>query len=221
MCLAGPRRGANHTAEILGPKRGILVGEHVGVDSAEGGLGLVVEAVVEGLDYLFLEAAGARGRADYGFVLGVGELGKSDAEHVHLDAGSDKRNDGMHVRWDAGRGMQRDGGPDRLDLALGDAMAAEEVTGSIGAVDLETLMRARMRRGEAHGVEHGAGVEELGIEAEAATLAGPRAPVIDPARVMEQRRRLGIEDQVGHFTCQFAVRNDNTRYWTERCVARR
>jgi hypothetical protein len=50
----------------------------------------------------------------------------------------------MHVRWDAGRGVQRDGGPDRLDLALGYAMAAEEVTGGIGAVDLETLMRARM-----------------------------------------------------------------------------
>jgi hypothetical protein len=50
----------------------------------------------------------------------------------------------MHVRWDAGRGVQRDGGPDRLDLALGYAMAAEEITGNIGAVDLETIMRARM-----------------------------------------------------------------------------
>src|SRR5437667_11818026 len=34
--LAGPGEGADHAAEILGPERGILVGEHVGVDSAEG-----------------------------------------------------------------------------------------------------------------------------------------------------------------------------------------
>ena len=138
------------------------------------------------------------------------ELGKSDAEHVHLDAGGDERDDGMHVRWDAGRRVQRDRGPDRLDVLLGDAMAAEEVTGSIGAVDLEALMRARVLRGEAHVVEHGAGVKELGIEAEAAALAGERAPVIDAARVMEQQRRLGIPDQFGYFTRQFAVRNDNT-----------
>src|SRR5439155_17913071 len=173
---------------------------------------LVVEAVVEGLDDLFLEAAGARVRADHRLALGLGELGKSDAEHVHLDAGGDERDDGMHVRWDAGRGVQRDGGPDHLDVALGYAMAAEEVTGSIGAVDLETLMRARMRWSEAHVVEHGAGVKQLGVEAEATALAGEGTPVIDAARVMEQQRRLGISDQFGHFTRQFAVRNDNTRY---------
>src|SRR6267142_2713499 len=102
MCLAGPGRGADHTAEILGPEGGILVGEHVGVDSAEGRLWLAVEAVVKGLDDLFLEAAGAWVRADHGFALGLGELGKSDAEHVHLDAGGNERDDGTHVRWDAG-----------------------------------------------------------------------------------------------------------------------
>src|ERR1700736_723569 len=92
MRLAGPGRGADHAAEILGSEGGILVGEHVGVDSAEGRLGLAVEAVVEGLDNLFLEAAGARMRADNSVALGVREVGKSDAEHVHLDAGGDERN---------------------------------------------------------------------------------------------------------------------------------
>ena len=48
-----------------------------------------------------------------------------------------------------------------------------------------TLMRARQLGGEAHVVEHDAGVKELGIEAEAATLAGERTPVIDATRVME------------------------------------
>ena len=87
----------------------------------------------------------------------------------------------MHVRRDAGRGVQRDGGPDRLDLALGDAVAVEEITGDIGAVDLETLMRARMLGGEAHVMEHGASVKELWIETEAAALAGEGAPIIDAA----------------------------------------
>src|SRR4029077_9796480 len=105
MCLAGPSRGADHAAEILGSERGGLVGGSGGVGSAESRLGLVVEAVVEGLDDLFLKAAGARVRADHGFALGLGELGKSDAEHIHLDTGGNERNDGMHVRWDAGRGV--------------------------------------------------------------------------------------------------------------------
>jgi hypothetical protein len=127
-------------------------------------------------------------QADDSLPLGIREVGKSDAEHVHLDAGGDERNDGMHVLRDAGRRVQRDRSPDRLDVPLGDAMGPEEVAGGVGAVHLEALMRARVRGGEAHVVEHGAGVKELGIEAEAAALAGERAPVIDAARVMEQQR---------------------------------
>ena len=44
---------------------------------------------------------------DNGFALGLCELGKSDAQHVHLDAGGDERDDGMHVLRDAGRRVQR------------------------------------------------------------------------------------------------------------------
>jgi hypothetical protein len=51
-------------------------------------------------------------------------------------------------------------------------MALQEITGDIGAVHLEALMRARVCRSEAHVVEHGAGVKELAIEAEAAPLTG-------------------------------------------------
>ena len=104
-------------------------------------------------------------RADDGFALGVGEIGKRDAEHVHLDAGSDERDDGMHVLRDARRRVQRDRSPDRLDVRLGDAMAPQEVAGGVGAVHLETLMCARVCRGEAHVVEHCAGIKKLGIEA--------------------------------------------------------
>ena len=71
MCLAGPSRGADHAAEIFGPERGILVGEHVGLDIAKGRLGLAVDAVIEGLDDFFLEAAGARVDADDSFALSL------------------------------------------------------------------------------------------------------------------------------------------------------
>ena len=86
-----------------------------------------------------------------------------DTEHVHLDAGGDERDDGMHVLWDAGSRVQRDRGPDHLDVPLGDAMAPEEIAGGVGAVHLEALVRASVRGSEAHIVEHGAGVKELGI----------------------------------------------------------
>src|SRR5271163_4337249 len=107
MALAGPSGAADHAAEILGPERGVLVREDVGIDGAEGSLGPVVKAVVEGLDDLFLEAAGARMRANPGFALDIGELGIGDTEYVHLDTGGDKRDHRMHVLWDAGRRVQR------------------------------------------------------------------------------------------------------------------
>ena len=91
----------------------------------------------------------------------------------------------MHVLRDAGRRVQRDRGPDRLNVALGYAMAPEKVASGVGAVDLETLIRASVLRGKAHVVEHGAGIEELGIKTETAALAGERAPVIDAAGMAE------------------------------------
>ena len=92
------------------------------------------------------------------------------------------------MRWDARRGVQRDRGPDRLDFALCYAVAAEEVAGSIGAVDLETLMCACVLGSETHVMEHGAGIEEFGIKVETSALAGKRVPVIDTARMVEQQR---------------------------------
>src|SRR5690348_15683201 len=85
--------------------------------------------------------------------LGLGELGKGNAEHVHLDAGGDERDDRMHVLWDAWRRMQRYRRPHCLDVPLDDAMGPEEGARGIGAVHVETLMRARMLRREAHVVE--------------------------------------------------------------------
>ena len=74
-------------------------------------------------------------------------------EHVHLDAGRHQRDDRVHVLRDARRRVQGDRGPDRVDVLLRDAVASQEVTGGIRAVDLEALMRAAvlMRSGPCRG----------------------------------------------------------------------
>ncbi len=198
-------------AEIHPLERRILVGQHIGLDIAKGGLGPVVDGVVEGLDDFFLEMVRARMPLHDGFALGLGELGKSNAKHVHFDTGADERDDRMHALRDARRRVQRDRGPHFLDVALGDAVAAKEVASKVGAVDFEAVVRAGMRRGEAHVMKHRAGVKELGVEAEAAALAGKRTPIIDAARMMKEQRRLGVLDQLSHLPRQFAVGDDRTR----------
>src|SRR4051812_33468997 len=149
-CLAGPSRGADDAAEIGAAELRVLVREDVGLDVAEGRIGLVLDAVVEGLDDVFLEAAGARVCADDGFALGLGELSKSDAEHVHFDARGQERDDRMHVLRDPRRGVERDRRPDRVDLGLGDAVPAQEAARGIRAVDLEPLGCAFVPPGQPH-----------------------------------------------------------------------
>src|ERR1700746_1330017 len=142
--LAGPGRAADHAAEILGPEPGVLVDEHIGFDIAEGRLGLVANAVVEGLDDLFFEAVGTRMRVDNRLTLGIREFGKSDAEHLHLAAGSDARNAGRSVLWIAGCGVMRNRRPHSIDVLLCDAGAPEKVSRGVGSVYFEALMLARV-----------------------------------------------------------------------------
>src|SRR5204863_6517060 len=130
-------------------------------DVAEGRLGSGMDRVVKGLDDLFLEAIGARMCMDNGLALSVGEFGKRNSKHVHLNAGGDECNDGMHELRNAGRRVQRDRGPDCLDVSLVNAMAPQEVTSRICTIHLEALICAGVLRGEARVVEQGAGAEAL------------------------------------------------------------
>src|SRR5258707_1026421 len=99
---ARPGRAADHGAEIAAPEGWVLVREHIGLDVAEGRLGLVPDAVVERLDDVLLEAGGARMRRDDRRALGIAVLGVAEAEHVHLDAGGDERGcRGSRVQVDA------------------------------------------------------------------------------------------------------------------------
>src|SRR6202007_5551 len=74
-CSAVPGGAADHAAEISRREMRVLVGEHVGLDVAEGGMRLVPDAVVEGLDDVFLETAAARMRLHHRLALRVGEFG--------------------------------------------------------------------------------------------------------------------------------------------------
>src|ERR1700721_4062608 len=61
---AAPRRATDAAAEVTTVEVRVLVGDHIGLDVAEGGIGLVLDAVIEGLDDVFLEAPGARRRLE-------------------------------------------------------------------------------------------------------------------------------------------------------------
>src|ERR1700716_1284244 len=91
-CLRAPSGAADHAAEISSREMRVLVGEHVGLDVAEGSVRLVPDAVVEGLDDLFLEAVAARMRLHHRPALCVGKFGISNAQHVHLYARRQERN---------------------------------------------------------------------------------------------------------------------------------
>ncbi|MBN8241739.1 DNA cytosine methyltransferase [Nitratireductor aquimarinus] len=71
--------------------------------------------------------------------------------------------------------------PDRVHIVLRNALPLQEDAGCIGSVDFEAGRFAAMRLGQPHVVEHGGGVEQLGVIGEAATLARHRAEQIDAA----------------------------------------
>src|ERR1700756_3532415 len=91
-----PMGAADYAAEISPREAGILVGENIGLHIAEGSFRLVFDPVVEGLDDVFFETRRARIGGNHCLALRVPELVKADAQHVHLDARSDKGDNRVH-----------------------------------------------------------------------------------------------------------------------------
>jgi len=102
------------------------------------------------------------------------------------------------VPWNAGRRVQRDRRPNRVDIRLRDAVAAQEIAGCVRAVDLEALLSAAVLWGKAQVMEHRSGIQKLRIEAQVPVLSGQCTEIINPARVMEEKRRCRIADQFGY-----------------------
>src|SRR3981081_3161403 len=91
--LPAPGGSSDDVAKIDAGEMRILVRQHVGVDVAEGRLRLVLVAVVEGLDDVFLEMRAARMRAHHRLALRVAVARIVDPEHVHFDAGHNQADD--------------------------------------------------------------------------------------------------------------------------------
>src|ERR1700726_4708423 len=98
--LPSPGGAADHAAEIDTGEVRILVRQHVGVDVAEGRLRLVLVAVVEGLDDVFLETRSTRMCMHHRPALRVPVLGIAYPEHIHFDARRHQSYDRMHVLRD-------------------------------------------------------------------------------------------------------------------------
>src|ERR1700678_4509144 len=104
--LPSPGGGADHTTEIAAPEGRILVRKNIGFDVPEGCLRLVFDAVIEGLDDVFLEMRRTRMCVHHRLTLGVAVLGISEAKHVHFDTGRHQCYHGVHVLRDAWRCVQ-------------------------------------------------------------------------------------------------------------------
>src|SRR6202158_5886250 len=115
----------------------------------------------------------------------------------------------MHVLRNARRSVQGDRSPDRFDILLRDAVASQEVTGGIRAVNFEALIRAAVLIGQAHIMEHRACIKRFGIESESATLACQSAPVVDAARMVKEQRRFGVPHQPHYFASELAIGNSD------------
>src|SRR5437016_7315198 len=95
--LPAPGGAADHSAEIAAGEVRILVREYVGLHIAERCLRLVLDAVVERLDDIFLEMRSTRMGMRHGLALRVAVFGIGQAKHVHFDAARHQSYDGMHV----------------------------------------------------------------------------------------------------------------------------
>jgi hypothetical protein len=77
--------------------------------------------------------------------------------------------------------VQRDGGPHATDAVLGHAVGREEFPGLLRAVDLEATAAVVEPVTEPQIMEHGADVEQFGVEAQVPVAALQASEEIDPA----------------------------------------
>src|ERR1700712_2382577 len=126
-------------AKIQAPVRRIAQFEHVGLDVAEGRLGLLDCSLREGTDDAVLEVLLTRMRSHDLNPLFVAEVVVSHAEHVHLDPGGHERDDRLQMFRHARRGMQRNRQPHLFDVVVVHAVLRHEIARGIGAIHFETV----------------------------------------------------------------------------------
>src|SRR5271165_2259116 len=137
--LFAPSRVKDDAAEVGPFEFRVEQREHVVVHGSEGGLRLVAESIVKGVDDLLLEVIPARMRVDYRLPVNVRYLKVAKSEDVHLYACCHEGHFRLLVLGDARRGVQRDGVPDHVNGCLVDAMLPQEVARRVGTVNFEAL----------------------------------------------------------------------------------
>jgi len=135
-------RSANHAAEIAAPEGpGPCPQEQSAFTLPNVVSGLVFDAVVECLDDVFLEllrARNARARTASSSRFAVLRH-RSAPAHPSSTPAVTRATTGCMCCGNARRRVQSDRRPDRIDVVLVNAVTAEEVAGSVRAVDLESL----------------------------------------------------------------------------------
>ncbi len=119
-----------------------LVGEDIGLDVAERRRRLVLDAVIECLDNVFLEVLATRVRLHHRLALGGVVLIVSRSEHVHLHSSGHQGHNRVHVLRDARSCVQGYSRPDSIKVRWRDAVATQELAGGISPIHLETLVGA-------------------------------------------------------------------------------
>src|ERR1700692_3897030 len=129
-------------AEVQALVRRIAKLEHVGLDVAEGRLGLLDRSLRKGINDAVLERLLTRMRSHDLNPLFVAELVVGHPKHVHLDPGGDERDHRLQVFRHARRGVQRNRQPHLFNVVVVHAVLHHEVTRVIGAIHLETVTHA-------------------------------------------------------------------------------
>src|ERR1700733_10453331 len=170
--LGPPGGSANHFTEIHWSEDRILVGQHICFDVPKGGLWLVLNSVIEGLDNVFLEMSGAGVRLYNRLALSRTVLRIRQTKHIHLNPGGYQGNNGVHMLGNTGRRVQSNRGPDGIDIRLSDPVPAKEIASGICAIDFEPFVFAAVFTGQPHVVKHRPDVEQLRIKLQATVLTG-------------------------------------------------
>src|SRR5271157_3660317 len=137
--LFAPSRIEDNAAKVGPFELRVEQCEHIVVHGSEGGLRLVAESIVKGVDDLLLEVIPARMRVDYRLAMSVGYVKVAKSEDVHLNARCHEGHFRLLVLGDGRRGVQRDGVPNHVNGCLVDAMLPQEVARGICTVNFEAL----------------------------------------------------------------------------------
>src|SRR6202007_1220325 len=121
-----PSRIKDDTAKVGPFEFRVEQREHVVVHGSPGGLGLVAESIVKGVDDLLLEIIPGGMRLASRLPVSIRYVKITKSEDVHVDAGCDERHFRLLVLRDARRGVQRNGVPHHVDASLVDAMLPQE-----------------------------------------------------------------------------------------------